>query len=190
LPLRRCPGLRFAYPGYDFAKLGCKKSASRERISFFPSPRARSAWRGGVRGGGIFYLLVCLRPHPGSHRFAMCADPPRRKRGEGKRCCLIFWIGRRVCLLASLRGANGSGPKWRPDDELHDEAIQPLSLFWIASLPLAMTARNQRSSGLTVRRPRTAARPLPMALRNGPGRNALRGARSSSSAGASGISTS
>src|SRR5580700_8863695 len=47
----------------------------------------------------------------------------------------------------------------------------------------------QRSSGLTVRRPRTAARPLPMALRSGPGRNVAPGARSSSPAGASGIST-
>jgi len=48
--------------------------------SFSPPAHSRSEWRGGVRGGGHFVWSpreFSDRPHPGSHRFAMFADPPR-----------------------------------------------------------------------------------------------------------------
>src|SRR5689334_20606557 len=54
------------------------------RTRFYSPPaHAQSAWWGGVRGGGTF-LDPEIAPHPGSHCWAMFADPPHRKRGEGK----------------------------------------------------------------------------------------------------------
>src|SRR5438309_11302544 len=66
-----------------FGARGQSPSPAANADGSLPSPRARSAWRGGVGGGGCFSVLNismgtrCTTPHP--------RPLPAAARGEGRR---------------------------------------------------------------------------------------------------------
>jgi hypothetical protein len=60
--------------------LHVKAGRAGEVSGLFPSPRERSEWRGGVRGGGQPHARCKgSPPHPVRVRFAHAADPPRHE---------------------------------------------------------------------------------------------------------------
>jgi hypothetical protein len=97
--------------------------------SHFPSPRERSEWRGGVRGGGLSLRPL---PPPRLHRYAMFADPPHRCAGGGKRILIL-------ATLLCVRGLQHDTKQDLPNKEGRRSAerrIHPTAAPHIQALPL------------------------------------------------------
>ena len=75
--LRLCPPYIL-----EASSLDKPRAHSRRENGFVFSPLPACEARGG-EGLGVGGASI-PSPYPGSHRYAMFADPPRRERGEGK----------------------------------------------------------------------------------------------------------